>query len=67
MNKWRCHRRIIADYLVSRGEPVMHILGRGRVDRAELSAAARLSPTGLLIYDVRPGSAASRQCGTPAS
>ena len=53
---WRCHRRIIADYLVSRGERVMHILGRGRVDRAELSAAARLSPTGLLIYDVRPGS-----------
>jgi uncharacterized protein (DUF488 family) len=61
---WRCHRRIIADYLVSRGECVMHILGRGRVDRAELSAAARLSPTGLLIYDASPAGVASQQSET---
>ena len=64
---WRCHRRIIADYLVSHGERVMHILGRGRVDPAELSAAARLSAKGLLIYDVRPASDLSRQSGTPPS
>lgn len=53
---WRCHRRIIADYLVSRGECVIHILGPGRANRAELSPAARLSPEGLLIYDVPTGS-----------
>jgi uncharacterized protein (DUF488 family) len=49
---WRCHRRIIADYLLSRGESVLHILGRNRVDRAELSAAARRISTGQLIYDL---------------
>ena len=64
---WRCHRRIIADYLVSRGERVMHILGRDRVDRAELSAAARLGPSGQLIYDVRPASDAAQQPGAPPS
>ena len=48
---WRCHRRIVADYLVSRGEVVMHILGAGRADRATLSAAARLTHEGVLIYD----------------
>jgi hypothetical protein len=46
---------------------VMHILGRDRVDRAKFSAAARLSPTGLLIYDVQPASAASQESGTPPS
>src|SRR4051812_32472338 len=27
---WRCHRRIIADYLVAAGETVFHILGPGK-------------------------------------
>ena len=26
---WRCHRRIIADYLIAAGEVVLHILGPG--------------------------------------
>lgn len=50
---WRFHRRIIADHLIGRGESVMHILGRGWVDRARLSAAARLSPAELLIDDAQ--------------
>ena len=25
---WRCHRRIIADYLLAEGQEVRHILGR---------------------------------------
>jgi uncharacterized protein (DUF488 family) len=31
---WRCHRRIIADYLLASGSPVFHILGRGRIEQA---------------------------------
>jgi uncharacterized protein (DUF488 family) len=27
---WRCHRRLIAELLVARGEPVVHLLGPGR-------------------------------------
>jgi uncharacterized protein (DUF488 family) len=47
---WRCHRRIIADYLISAGETVFHILGRGHVDQAEVTSAARLEPSGKLAY-----------------
>lgn len=37
---WRCHRRIISDYLLARGEEVTHIMGRGRVEPAVLSSGA---------------------------
>lgn len=38
---WRCHRRIIADYLLSRGREVFHLMGPGKVDRASMTPAAR--------------------------
>ncbi len=47
---WRCHRRIIADYLVASGDPVFHILGPGKVEPAKLTPAARVQPDGSLIY-----------------
>jgi uncharacterized protein (DUF488 family) len=47
---WRCHRRIIADYLLAAGEEVVHILGPGHVERAQLTPAARVGPDGLLTY-----------------
>src|SRR3954447_16841095 len=28
---WRCHRRIITDYLLAAGETVFHITGQGRI------------------------------------
>ena len=28
---WRCHRRIIADYLLLHGRSVLHLMGRGRI------------------------------------
>ena len=37
---WRCHRRIIADYLLLRGVPVLHLMGAGRIDPATLTPAA---------------------------
>jgi uncharacterized protein (DUF488 family) len=37
---WRCHRRIIADYLLAADEQVLHIMGGDRVDPAELSSGA---------------------------
>jgi len=53
---WRCHRRIIADYLVSDGETVFHILGAGHVARARLTPAATPRSEGTLVY---PGRARS--------
>lgn len=37
---WRCHRRIIADYLLANGEQVFHILGPGKVTMASLTPGA---------------------------
>ncbi len=51
---WRCHRRIIADYLVAAGEDVVHILGEGHVEQARLTPAARLGPNETLTYPGEP-------------
>jgi uncharacterized protein (DUF488 family) len=37
---WRCHRRIIADYLLAEGETVLHILGPGTPKPAQLTPGA---------------------------
>ncbi|MCZ2291283.1 MAG: DUF488 domain-containing protein [Burkholderiales bacterium] len=39
---WRCHRRIVADHLLARGERVLHILGPGHVEPAQLTAGAQV-------------------------
>ena len=46
---WRCHRRIIADYLLIRGIPVLHLMGPGRIEKASLTPAAR-ERDGHLVY-----------------
>jgi len=40
---WRCHRRIIADYLLARGHPVLHIMGLGKVVPALLTTGATVA------------------------
>jgi uncharacterized protein (DUF488 family) len=47
---WRCHRRIIADYLIAAGEPVIHILAKGRTEPAHMTEAAVRTPDGVLVY-----------------
>ena len=47
---WRCHRRIIADYLIAAGETVFHILGPDRIEPARMSDAAHLRADGSLVY-----------------
>jgi uncharacterized protein (DUF488 family) len=47
---WRCHRRIIADYLIAAGEMVFHILGRNHVEEAHMTSGAKLGQVGTLIY-----------------
>lgn len=37
---WRCHRRIVADWLVARGEAVFHILAMKRVEPVTLTPGA---------------------------
>ncbi len=45
---WRCHRRIIADYLLWRGYEVFHILAADNIKPAEMNPAARPSADGLI-------------------
>jgi uncharacterized protein (DUF488 family) len=40
---WRCHRRVVADWLLARGEAVFHLMGADRVEPATLSEGARLA------------------------
>jgi uncharacterized protein (DUF488 family) len=47
---WRCHRRIIADYLLAAGECAMHILGTSHVDKASLTAGAVVRDDGTVVY-----------------
>ena len=47
---WRCHRRIIADYLLAAGESVFHILRAGHIEPAQITPAAKRRPEGILIY-----------------
>lgn len=49
---WRCHRRIIADYLIAAGRTVFHILRRGHIEPAYLTAAVQRHPSGMLTYPV---------------
>ncbi len=48
---WRCHRRIITDYLLADGISVFHILGKGKADPASMTEAARREGEGRLVYD----------------
>ena len=48
---WRCHRRIISDYLLADGISVAHIMGSGKIEPATLTPSARHLPDGSLVYE----------------
>ena len=47
---WRCHRRIIADYLLAEGILVAHIMGHNKIDPARRTPGVRSLPGGTLVY-----------------
>jgi len=53
---WRCHRRIIADYLLAAGETVFHILGTNHVAPARLTPGVVFKTDGTLSYPGDPDS-----------
>ena len=46
---WRCHRRLIADYLILRGRQVFHLMGSTKVEPATMTPGAR-PRDGKLVY-----------------
>jgi len=51
---WRCHRRIVADYLLADGIEVAHIMGPGKIEAATLTPGARRLPDSTLVYAAGP-------------
>jgi len=46
---WRCHRRIVADYLLQRGRTVIHLMAEARSEAARMTPAA-VERDGRLVY-----------------
>lgn len=56
---WRCHRRMIADFVVLSAQvPVFHLMHDGQLHEHRPTEVARLRSDGLLVYD---GAAPQRQ------
>lgn len=57
---WRCHRRIITDHLLARGEQVHHIIDKNQIKAAELSTGALIGKGKIVTYplvkETEPGS-----------
>jgi uncharacterized protein (DUF488 family) len=47
---WRCHRRLIADYLLVRGWEVVHLMAPGQAQPAALTPGAVPQPDGTIAY-----------------
>lgn len=56
---WRCHRRIVADYLINEGRSVFHLMGDALVNAAEMTGAARVAADGLHYPAAGEGSSTS--------
>jgi uncharacterized protein (DUF488 family) len=50
---WRCHRRIVSDHLIARGETVFNIMAPGRLEPARLTQGAVIRGDGSVIYPAR--------------
>jgi len=47
---WRCHRRLLSDYLVAKGLEVVHIMGRGKSAAHTMTKGALITDEGDVIY-----------------
>ncbi|HEY8697534.1 MAG TPA: DUF488 domain-containing protein [Rhizomicrobium sp.] len=47
---WRCHRRIVTDYLLARGHAVLHILSDAEPKPAAITPGAEIRDDGKVAY-----------------
>ena len=52
---WKCHRRLLSDYLTARHIKVVHILDPGRTLKHELTNGAVITETGVIYPQQEPG------------
>lgn len=58
---WRCHRRIIADHLLARGDRVVHVMSPGQAPAALLSEGAAIGEDGTVTYPAGGEAAAAKE------
>jgi len=51
---WKCHRRIVTDYLLAAGEQVIHLMAPGKEQPAYMTPAACMPVPGKLEYPEYP-------------
>ncbi len=51
---WRCHRRLLSDYLVAQGVEVLHILGPKNLRSHTITEGALVTQQGNVIYPAIP-------------
>jgi uncharacterized protein (DUF488 family) len=54
---WKCHRRLLSDYLVSQGVEVIHIMESGKTSEHELTQGATITKTGVIYPQPEPDEA----------
>jgi uncharacterized protein (DUF488 family) len=47
---WRCHRRLLSDYLTAQGIEVLHIMGPKNLVAHRLSKEAMVTEDGEIVY-----------------
>jgi uncharacterized protein (DUF488 family) len=47
---WRCHRRLVSDYLMAHGIEVLHILGLSKLMPHTMTQGAMITPEGHVLY-----------------
>jgi uncharacterized protein (DUF488 family) len=47
---WRCHRRIVSDYLLAREQTVLHIVSEAEPKPATLTPGAEIRDDGKVVY-----------------
>lgn len=52
---WRCHRRIITDYLLLNGHAVDHLMALGDIEQAKPTPGAQITEQGKVIYPAPNG------------
>jgi len=58
---WRCHRQIISDHLVARGQCVVHIIEKGKSRKHNLTAFVFVRD-GVVTYPLMKGENGSIRC-----
>ncbi len=51
----KCHRQIVADYLLAANESVIHIMGEGQFEPARMTKAAVIGADGVITYPAAQG------------